>query len=167
MVRGWLKNLKEIKLIPSVVIACFVLPSQVSAEDVVVRAKIGIEIVKDGNRVSVRKAGPLNNVLSNKESLIVHVTPESNVYVYIVNSNKKGAELLNPNKQLAKKAQTRIFPTAHQSYKPDGQNEEFITVITSAREQPKIKTLFASGSVSYEQWKQVEEDLLTKRPRLP
>ncbi len=157
---------KAVSTVSVVFLTCFIFPSLVAADEVVVRAKIGIEIIKDGKKDSGRQAGPIKNSLSPNESLMVHVTPEIDAFVYIVNSNKKGAELLNPNNQLAKKAQTRIFPTANQSYKPDGKNEEFITVIISAGEQTKIKTLFASGSVSYEEWKQLEEDLLKKR-RIP
>lgn len=157
---------KAVSTVSVVFLTGFIFPSLVVADEVVVRAKIGIEIIKDGKKDSGRQAGPIKNSLSPNESLMVHVTPEIDAFVYIVNSNKKGAELLNPNNQLAKKAQTRIFPTTNQSYKPDGKNEEFITVIISAREQTKIKTLFASESVSHEEWKQLEEDLLKKR-RIP
>jgi len=153
------------KLLSLVIFTCFIFPSFVAADEVV-RAKVGIQIIKDGNRDSGKKAGPMKNLLSPNESLMVHVTPETDIFVYIVNSNKTGAELLNPNEQSVKKTETRIFPTANQSYKPDGKNEEFITVIASAREQPKIKTLFASGPVSQEQWNQLEDDLLKNRPGL-
>jgi len=155
------------KAISLVLFTYFVFPGLVTA-DQIVRAKIGIEIIKDGNSASRRKAGSVNNILSSKESLMVHVTPETDVFVYIVNSHKNGAELLNasPKEQLVKKTETRIFPASNQSYKPDGKNEEFISIITSAKEQTKIKALFASGPVSYLQWKQEEEDLLKKRPAL-
>ncbi len=153
------------KLLSLIIFTCFI-PLPLVAADELVRAKIGIEIIKDGKKDSGRKAGPIKNILSPNESLMVHVTPEIDVFVYIVNSNKKGAELLNPNEQSVKKTETKTFPNANQSYKSDGKNEEFITVVTSAREQPKIKTLFASGSVSYEQWKQLEDDLLKNRPGL-
>ena len=153
------------KAVSLVIIVCFVFPSLVVADEVV-RAKIGIKIIKDKNKDSGRKAGSRKNSLSSNESLMVHVNPETDAFVYIVNSNKNGAELLNPNQHLVKKGQTRIFPTPNESYKPDGKNEEFISVITSAREQPKIKTLFASGSVSYAKWKRLEDDLLKNKPRI-
>ena len=160
-------NQRVTHLISIPIIGCLLIftPCQ-AAEDEVVRAKIAIEIIKDKNKDSARKARARKNSLSPNESLMVHVTPEIDAFVYIVNSNKKGAELLNPNQHLVKKAQKRIFPTPNESYKPDGKNEEFITVIASAREQPKIKTLFASGSVSNEKWKQLEDDLLKNKRRI-
>ena len=161
-------NQRVTHLISIPIIGCLLIsPPCQAAEDEVVRAKIGIEIIKDNNKDSGRKARSRKNSLSPNESLMVHVTPEIDAFVYIVNSNKKGAELLNPNQHLVKKAQTRIFPAANESYQLDGKNEEIISVITSAREQPKIKTLFASGAVSSEKWKQLEVDLLKNKPRLP
>lgn len=155
------------KAVLPVIFTCFVFPLSVAADEMV-RAQVGIEIIKGGNKDSGKKAGSMNNILSSDESLMVHVTPEKDAFVYIVNSNKNGAELLNanPKEQLAKKTETRIFPTANQSYKPDGKNEEFITIVTSSKEQTKLKDLFASGPVSYDKWIQVEKELLEKRPGL-
>ena len=155
------------KAVFSIIIICFVFPLTVAADELI-RAQVGIEIIKDGKKDSGKKAGAMNNILSTGESLMVHVTPEKDAFVYIVNSNKNGAELLNANRkeQLAKKAETRIYPTANQSYKPDGKNEEFITIVTSSKEQTKIKSLFASGPVSYDKWTEVEQELLGKRPAL-
>ncbi|MCH7624272.1 MAG: hypothetical protein IIB46_09365, partial [Nitrospinae bacterium] len=103
---------KAVSTVSVVFLTGFIFPSLVVADEVVVRAKIGIEIIKDGKKDSGRQAGPLKNSLSPNPRPLIHVTPEIDAFVYIVNSNKKGAELLNPNNQLAKKAQTMIFPTA-------------------------------------------------------
>ena len=91
------------KAVSLVIFTCFVFPP-LAAADEVVRAKVGIEIIKGGIRDSGRKAGAMNNILSPNESLMVHVTPVTNdAFVYIVNSNKNSAELLNPNGEQMKR----------------------------------------------------------------
>ena len=91
-------NTKYFALVLGFCVGLF-LPEVVQSSDegpAIVKGKIGIQIVNEKRSVLAKK----RNRITTEDKLQVIVSPEFNSYVYVINSNKKTAQLLNPKSQL-------------------------------------------------------------------
>jgi hypothetical protein len=143
-------------------IATFFLVSvlNVSGQELV-RAKVGMEILKGDEARPAKSRDRIK--LGNQ--LRVLVVPEKESYVYVINSDRKNAFLLNrdqiderfPGKSL------QVFPSLETHYKPDGKGSlESFTIIFSLTVINEITSLFATGTAPHDAWDMLEEKLTKK-----
>jgi len=132
--------------------------SIVSAQEMV-RAKIGVEIFS-GKRSFPAKS---KSRLKVGDAFRVYVMPEKDCYVYVVNSDKKNAMLLNSGgSHLVRKGSLKFFPSQRNRFQPDGLvTEEFLAIICSPEKLNTITSLFSSGSASFDQWDSLEKELVS------
>jgi len=143
-------------LLWSIVLIGFGSASVVSADELV-RAKIGVEIYSGKQTFPAKKRVRLKV----GDAFRVYVMPEINCYVYVINSDKKSATLLNPkDSQQVLKGSLKFFPSIENRFQPDGLvTEEFLTVICSPKKLEKVTNLFASGSAPFDQWASLKKEL--------
>jgi len=144
-------------LLWSIALIVFGSASIISAQELV-RAKIGVEIY------SGKQTFPAKQRVRLKvgDAFRVYVMPEKDCYVYVINSDKKTAMILNPeDSQRVRKGSVKFFPSMKNRFQPDGLvTDEFLTVICSPKKLKKVTDLFASGSASFDQWASLEKELV-------
>lgn len=146
----------------SVALFIFGSVSLISAQELV-RAKIGVEIY------SGKKSFPAKQRARLKvgDTFRIYVMPAKDCYVYVINSDKKSAMLLNPEDSMrVRQGSLKFFPSMKNRFQPDGLvNEEFLTIICSPEKLAQITDLFASGNAPFDQWASLEKEL-TERSRI-
>ena len=130
----------------------------VSAQELV-RAKIGVEIFS-GKRSFPAKS---KSRLKVGDAFRVYVMPEKDCYVYVVNSDRENAVLLNfGDSHLVKQGSLKFFPSRRNRFQPDGLvTDEFLAVICSPKKLNAITNLFSSGNAPSEQWASLEKELVS------
>ena len=130
----------------------------VSAQELV-RAKIGVEIFS-GKRSFPAKS---KSRLKVGDAFRVYVMPEKDCYVYVVNSDRENAVLLNfGDSHLVKQGSLKFFPSRRNRFQPDGLvTDEFLAVICSPKKLNAITNLFSSGNAPFEQWASLEKELVS------
>lgn len=126
-----------------------------------VRAKVGMEILK-GDDVRVAKARDRIKIGNELRLLVV---PEKESYIYVINSDRSNAYLLNRDqiKQKYPKGSLKVFPSEESLYKPDGKGkQESFTIVCSLTPIDEISGLFSTGTASYEKWSLLEKELIKK-----
>jgi len=153
MTRGSARTLTRIF---SMAVALIVaVPVLARAEDMSVRAKIGIQILS-GERVMRAKS---RDRLKAGDMLRIYVHPEHACYVYVIHSDQETATLLNTVEQRVQ-ASTLVMPSLHQYYQVDGKSaSESFTIICSPNELPEIADAFEEGVAPHSQWAGVEDGL--------
>ena len=127
----------------------------------IVRGKIGIEIINKGKSTPARK----RSRITSQDRLKIYTVPEFKSYTYVISSDKKNATLLtSPQNGNAKvKEGLNIYPGPNQFYQFDENSDvELITVICSPTELKDVQELFASRTVSHENWEALEKKLIGK-----
>jgi hypothetical protein len=129
-----------------------------------VRAKVGMEILKGDEARPAKSRDRIK--LGNQ--LRVLVVPEKESYVYVINSDRNNAFLLNKDQigQRFPGKSLQVFPSLETHYKPDGKGSlESFTIIFSLTEINEITTLFATGTAPHDAWNTLE-DKLTKKSKI-
>ena len=129
------------------------LPEVVQSSDegpAIVRGKIGIQIVNEKRSVLAKK----RNRITTEDKLQVIVSPEFDSYIYVINSNKKTAQLLNPKLGgQTTSGKLKKYPAPDQFYQFDQDSDvEFITIVVSPNKMSAIEDLFAASEVSNDSW---------------
>lgn len=136
-------------------------PEAVQSSDdgaAIVRGKIGIQISNEKGSVLARK----RNRITTEDRLQVYVSPEFDSYIYVINSNKKTAQLLNP-KLDGQTASGKLnkYPGPDQYYQFDADSDiEFITIVVSPNKMTHIEDLFAASEVSHDSWSDQEGEMV-------
>lgn len=127
------------------------------AEDNRVRAKIGIQ-VKSGEQQSSARS---REMLKAGDSLRIYVHSEKDSYLYVVHTDGKVVNLLNMTAQKMQSS-TLVLPSLQAYYKVDGGSPmERFSVICSQQELPELSKM-ANSKISFEQWRQIENDLVQR-----
>lgn len=137
------------------------LPEVVQSSDedpAIVRGKIGIQISNEKRSVLAKK----RNRITTEDRLQVYVSPEFDSYIYVINSNKKTAQLLNPKLDgQTTSGKLKKYPGPDQYYQFDADSEiEFITIVVSPNKMSNIENLFAASEVSYDSWSDQEGEMV-------
>ncbi len=125
----------------------------------IVRAKIGIKLyLKD----KARPAKTRDRVKTD-DWFRIYVQPESNpAYIYVVHNDQNQVTLLN-NRELIKTSGNGLLklPGERLSYSFDGKSSrEFITIICSPVELPKVEQIFNQQDLSHAKWLEYEQRLV-------
>lgn len=125
----------------------------------IVRGKIGIQISNDKGSILARKS----NRITTEDKLQVYVSAEFDSYIYVINSNKKTAQLLNPklDDQTTPPGALKKYPASDKFYQFDLDSDvEFLTIVCSPNRMTNIESLFAASDISYDSWSDQEGDLI-------
>lgn len=126
-----------------------------------VRAKLGMEILTgDTSRLAKSR-----DRLKAGNQLRLYIMPESDSYVYVINSDKKNAVLLNPqtDRQKFSKGTLEVFPSTASLYEPGSSGrQEIFTVVCSVQPLAEITDLFSAGVIPYGDWTSLEKKLVEK-----
>ena len=133
------------------------LPEVVQSSDedpAIVKGKIGIQISNEKRSVLAKK----RNRITTEDRLQVYVSPEFDSYIYVINSNKKTAQLLNPKLGgQTTSGKLKKYPAPNQFYQFDQDSDvEFITIVVSPNKMSAIEDLFAASEVSHDSWSDQE-----------
>jgi len=142
----------------SLLILIFGMPPLASAENYV-RAKIGV-LFMEGDQTRLAKS---TDSVKPGTQMQIHVIPEKNCFVYLINTDGKQATWLNwgQDQQQVPLGEERIFPSKSSLYQQNGsgQNESF-TVICSPRKLNELTQLFSTRSASLTEWTALENKWL-------
>jgi len=136
-------------------------PILARADEVPVRAKIGIQILS-GEKVMRAKS---RDRLKVGDMLRIYVHPEHACYVYVIHSDQKTATLLNTVEQRVQ-GSSLVMPSLHQYYQVDGKSaSESFTIICSPKELAEVSGTFEEGLAPHVKWAAVQEGL-TEQSRI-
>jgi len=126
-----------------------------------VRAKIGVLISgEDPSRLAKS-----NDSLKPGTQFQIHVIPEKNCYVYLINTDGKNAIWLNwgdDDKQISQ-GEEKIFPSATSQYKQQGsESKETFTIICSPMKLAEMSQLFSNRKVTQPYWNALENKFINK-----
>ena len=155
---------KKLRLVVVLIVAFFIASVMTATGQEMVRAKVGMEILQGDE---ARLAKTMDRIKAGNELRLL-VVPEKESYVYVINSDHEHANLMN-KEQIQDKypgGALKIFPSLESLYKPDGKGkQENFVIVCSLTPLGEITGLFASGQVSYDSWRELE-DKLTKRSKI-
>ena len=130
----------------------------VSAQEGIVRAKIGIQIRSGDSIIRAKSQDDLNA----DDLLRIYVRPEKTSYVYIIHSDLSTATLLNMDQQKIQNS-TLVMPSLQEFYRVDGKSsEEIFTIIITDNSLNEVMETLRNGKTTYEKWIEVEESLLER-----
>jgi len=125
------------------------------AEEVRVKAKIGIEILSGQKIIQARS----REMVKPGDLIRIYVHSSESTNVYVVYTEKKTVKLLNMTMQKIGES-TLCLPSAHAYYKVDGASSvERFTIICSPKELRQISGM-ADSEKSWNQWSLIEEELI-------
>ncbi len=131
----------------------FVSPHLVEADPLsanIIRARLGIK-AKDWIKP--------RELIQPGEKLQIFVTPLSDVFVYVIHSNYKTAQLLNWKKVHG--GQLLILPESTDFYQIDGEDKkEEVTIVVIPNSHSKLDQTFRKKIVHHSQWKALQKELI-------
>ncbi len=131
--------------------------TQANAENINVRAKIGIQI-KSGDLIISAKS---KERLKSGDLFRIYVHTEENCAVYIIHTDKKTVSLLNITEQKIQST-TLILPSAEAYYQVDGKsNIEKVTIICSPQQIPELAPI-ETNDMRYDKWISIQANLIKK-----
>lgn len=133
----------------------------IAEESNLVRAKIGIEIISQDES----RPAKTRDRLKSGTQLRVYILPEKNSFVYVINSDKNNAVLLNPSKEESwiTEGLIKIFPSKAGLFSIEESGKiEFFSIICSPVDLNDVTTLFSSGVISRDKWLALEKDLVSR-----
>lgn len=120
-----------------------------------VRAKIGVLILNDDQS----RLAKTTDSLAPGTKMQIHVIPEKNCYLYLINSDGQKATWLNygDDQKQVTQGEEKIYPSKFSLYEQKGGNDmESFTVICSPQKLTAMTQLFSTRSVSISQWRALE-----------
>lgn len=145
-------------------VLAILIPSGTFAKESI-RAKIGVLILNDDQSRLAKSRDTLNA----GSLLQIHVIPEKNCYLYLINSDDQKATWLNwgDDLQQVPQGKAKVFPSKVSSYahQGTGKHESFV-IVCSPKKLFEISNLFSNRSVGLSQWNVLENQMI-KDSRIP
>jgi len=124
-----------------------------------VSARIGIQIQSNGGMMRAK----VRNRVKVGDGLRLYVAPVEDAYIYVIRTDKKVAQVLNPEPYKTPAKTAMILPNEGQFYNIDGSSSvESFTVICSPTELKEVQELIGSPTFPYQTWVAVEQKLIEK-----
>jgi len=122
-----------------------------------VSARIGIQIQANG-RMTPAKG---RNEVKVGDGLRLYVVPAEDAYIYVIQTDQKVAQVLNPEPYKTPAKTAMILPNQGQFYNIDGSSDvESFTILCSPTELKEVQKLMDSPTFPYPKWAAVEQGLI-------
>lgn len=153
----YVRPILRILSILSLVFLVLLVTAAVSVTQPKVSARIGIQIQANG-RMTPAKA---RNEVKVGDGLRLYVVPEEDAYIYIIRTDQKVAQVLNPEPYKTPAKTAMILPNQGQFYNIDGSSDvESFTILCSPMELKEVQELMDSPTFPYQKWTAVEQMLI-------